>query len=234
MRASTCYSQCTCTCPLARPYVCTPVCSSRALERLCLIANCIFTTFDYVIKTLVLVHVLQCINLWFTNMKQEENMVALLICGILLMLSLVDSCLSWFSLLMPSLVLVDAVFRAHWCRLSWSPGWLRLLWSPGWFRLLWSSRLCHLSWSLLIHAVSQALMLPWTRMVTGDSLVNILPNKIQYFSLYWKSRASCSSEFTRSRHSQVLCNHTCHACLECEICKRVPRESKPSLRAWSI
>ena len=29
----TCYSQCTCTCPLASPYTCTPVCSSRVLER---------------------------------------------------------------------------------------------------------------------------------------------------------------------------------------------------------
>ena len=47
----TCYSQCTCTCPLASPYTCIPVCSSRVLERLCLIVNCIITTFDYVIKT---------------------------------------------------------------------------------------------------------------------------------------------------------------------------------------
>ena len=64
----TCYSQCTCTCPLASPYACTPVCISRALECPCLIANCIITTFDYVIKTL-LVYAVQCINLWFTNLK---------------------------------------------------------------------------------------------------------------------------------------------------------------------
>jgi len=79
------------TCPLVSPYACTPVCSSRALERLCLIANCIFTTFDYVIETRVLVYVVQCINFWFTNMKQEENMVALQIGGILLMMSFMDS-----------------------------------------------------------------------------------------------------------------------------------------------
>jgi len=68
-----------------------PACSSRAPERVCLIENCIITTFDYVIETRVLVYVVQCINLRFTNMKQEENMVALLIRGMLLMLSLVDS-----------------------------------------------------------------------------------------------------------------------------------------------
>jgi len=72
------------------PHACTPACSSQVLDRSCLIANCIITTFDYVIKTRVLVYVVQCINLWFTDMKQEENMVALLIRG-MLMLSLVDS-----------------------------------------------------------------------------------------------------------------------------------------------
>ena len=83
-----------------------PVCSSQALERLCFIVNCIITTFDYVIKTRVLVYVVQCINLWFTNMKQEENMVALLICGMLL------SCLSWTHLSV-LVLLVDAVSHAH-------------------------------------------------------------------------------------------------------------------------
>ena len=87
---SICYSQCTCTCPLSSPYACTPECSSWALECSCLIVNCMITTFDYVIKTRVLVYVVQCINLWFTNTKQEENMVALLIRGMLI-LSLVDS-----------------------------------------------------------------------------------------------------------------------------------------------
>ena len=38
----------------------------------------------------VLVYVVQCINVWFTNMKQEENMVVLLIPSTL-MLSLMDS-----------------------------------------------------------------------------------------------------------------------------------------------
>ena len=48
-------------------------------------------------------YVVQCINMWFTNMKQEENIMALLIHG-MLMLSLVDS---------PVLVLlVDAISYA--------------------------------------------------------------------------------------------------------------------------
>ena len=62
-------------------------------------------------------------------------------------------CLLW-TLLSVLVFLVDAVSRARWC---------------------------HLSWSLLTDAVSQVLMFPWTMMVAGDSSVNILPIKIQYF-----------------------------------------------------
>ena len=92
------------------PYACMPACSGRVLQHSCLIANCIITTFDYIIKTRVLVYVLhlQCINLWFTNMKRGKHggiahpwHVNAVSRGL--------SCLSWFSLLMPSLVLVDAV-----------------------------------------------------------------------------------------------------------------------------
>ena len=216
MHVSTCYSQCTCTCPLASPYACTPVCSSRALERSCLIANCITTTFDYVIKTQVVMYVVQCINLWFTNMKQEENMVhpwhvnaasvdspvcpvspcwCHLLCSLMPSLVLVDAVSRGLSSLMPSLVVSSfmspLVVSPHWCRFS-SPHVPMNDDSYWWF---FSDIFCP-------------------------------SNKIQYmyFFLYSKSPASCSSEFTRMRHSRMLCNHTCHACLKREICKHVPHK----------
>ena len=173
MHASTCYSQCTCTCPLTSPYACMPACSSRVLEHSCLIANCITTTFDHVIKTRVLVYIVQCINLWFTNMKQEENMVALLIRG-MLMLSLVDSpvCLG-------------------------SPSWCRL------FCLLMPSL-------VLVNALSQVLMFPWTMMATGDSLVNILPNKVST-SFYTQSLELAARVHSHEALASVL-SATLQAC----------------------
>ena len=137
-------------------------------------------------------------------------MVALLIHGMLLMLSLMDTpvcpgfpcwccllCRCHLScLLMPSLVV-----------------------SPHW---------CHLLWSLLVDAVSQVLVFPWTTMVTGDFLVNILPIKIQYFFLYSASsyiaaRASSLVQDTRECYATTHATHV-KLMLEREICKCVSHE----------
>ena len=145
-------------------------------------------------------------------------MVALLICG-MLMLSLMDTTVCpgfpcWCRLLcwchLSCLLMPSLLVSPHWCHRSWSP------------------HLCCLSWSLLVDAVSQVLVFPWTMMVTGDSLVNILPIKIQYFFLYSVSsyiaaRASSLIQDTRECYATTHATHV-KLMLEREICKCVSHE----------